>query len=230
MKTNPHASLLSLPQQSEQVELYTQLSVKLQAYLKNLLVEIPPMKYCSACATELVFKVPEGDNRERACCPQCKAIHYVNPKVVVGTVPVHGERILLCKRAIEPRYGYWTLPAGFMELNETTHEGALRETLEEAGAHVELGPPFTMFDVLRAEQVHLFFRATLHEPVFKAGVESLDVKLFTEDEIPWDEIAFKTVTNTLKLFFEDRRKGKFSMHSGDIYDYTDWPDNAYLAR
>ncbi|HEY1058621.1 MAG TPA: NUDIX hydrolase [Limnobacter sp.] len=187
------------------------------------------MKFCSACASPLQFQVPEGDNRERACCPSCGAIHYVNPKIVVGTIPTFGNQVLLCKRAIEPRYGFWTLPAGFMELNETTHDGALRETLEEAGAKAQLGPLFTMFDVIRAEQVHLFFRAHMDTPEFSAGVESLDVKLFAEEDIPWDELAFKTVSKTLKLFFEDRRKGQFTLHTGDVFDHTDWPLDAFKA-
>lgn len=188
------------------------------------------MKFCSACASPLELKIPTGDNRERHCCNHCGAIHYINPKIVVGTIPTYRGKVLLCKRAIEPRYGFWTLPAGFMELKETTHEGALRETWEEAGARVALGPLFTMFDVLRAEQVHLFFRATLEEPVFCAGEESLDVRLFDEQDIPWDELAFKTVTQTLKLFFEDRRQGCYSLHTGDVFGHTDWQPNDFLAQ
>jgi len=115
------------------------------------------MKYCSTCGTPVELRIPDGDNRERSCCPGCGTIHYVNPKIVVGTIPTYQGKVLLCKRAIEPRYGFWTLPAGFMELNETTHQGATRETWEEAGAQIELGPLFTMFDVIRAEQVHIFF-------------------------------------------------------------------------
>lgn len=187
------------------------------------------MKYCSTCGATLELRVPDGDNRERNCCPSCKAIHYVNPKIVVGTITTFEDKVLLCKRAIEPRYGYWTLPAGFMELNETTHQGALRETFEEAGAQATLGPLFTVFDVLRAEQVHMFYRATLSKPEFYAGEESLDVRLYAEDEIPWDEIAFKTVSKTLKLFFEDRKAGQYTLHTGDVFDHTDWAIEQFKA-
>lgn len=187
------------------------------------------IKFCSHCGTQVLYKIPEGDNRERACCPSCETIHYVNPKIVVGTIPMCGDKLLLCKRAIEPRYGFWTLPAGFMELNETTQEGALRETWEEAQAKVTLGPLFSAFDVLRAEQVHLFYRANLPEPVFSAGTESLDVRLFAIDEIPWDELAFKTVSLTLKLFLQDREKGFYGLHTGDVFDHTDWNKEDFKA-
>lgn len=187
------------------------------------------MKYCSTCGTTLTLQVPEGDNRERSCCTSCGAIHYVNPKIVVGTIPTFQGKVLLCKRAIEPRHGFWTLPAGFMELKETTHEGALRETWEEAGAKVNLGPLFTMFDVIRAEQVHMFFRAEMANADFFAGVESLEVKLYAEEEIPWDDLAFKTVTKTLKLFFEDRKSGRYTLHTGDVYDHTDWTESHFKA-
>ncbi|NJM32041.1 MAG: NUDIX hydrolase [Limnobacter sp.] len=180
------------------------------------------MKYCSNCGSEVEYKIPATDNRERACCPACNTVHYVNPKIVVGTIPVWQDKILLCKRAIEPRHGYWTLPAGFMELHETTHAGALRETWEEAQARVELGPLFTCLDVLRAEQVHLFYRATLLEPTFGAGPESLEVGLFGEAEIPWDELAFKTVSTTLTRFFEDRQAGFYGLHTGDVFEPTHW--------
>lgn len=187
------------------------------------------MKYCSQCASPVEISVPEGDNRSRACCPSCGAIHYVNPKIVVGTIPTHKGKVLLCKRAIEPRYGYWTLPAGFMELDETTHEGALRETWEEAAAKVVLRPLFTMFDVKRAEQVHLFFRADLPTPEFASGPESLEVALFDESDIPWDDLAFKTVSQTLQLFFADRKRGHYTLHTGDVYDPHTWPADEFKA-
>ncbi len=161
-------------------------------------------------------RVPLGDNRERDCCDHCGTIHYVNPRPVVGTIPVWRDRILLCKRAIEPRYGRWTLPAGFMEIGETTAEGALRETLEEAGARVELGPVYTMFDVPYVEQVHIFFRAQLLDLDFAPGAESLEVRLFAEREIPWDQIAFRTVALTLRHYLEDRARGDFGVHTGTI--------------
>lgn len=188
------------------------------------------MKYCSACGTLSEQRIPPGDNRERACCPGCGAIHYVNPKIVVGTIPVFENKVLLCKRAIEPRHGFWTLPAGFMEIKETTHESALRETWEEAGARVELGPLFTMFDVVQAEQVHMFFRASMVTADFFAGEESLDVQLFAEEDIPWDELAFKTVSTTLRLFFEDRKAGHYRLHTGDVYSPVGWAESQFKAQ
>jgi ADP-ribose pyrophosphatase YjhB (NUDIX family) len=174
------------------------------------------MRFCSNCAAALVSKIPPGDNRERFCCENCGMIHYENPKVVVGTLPVWDDLVLLCKRAIEPRYGYWTLPAGFLENGETTAEGALRETSEEAGAHVELGQLFTAYDVVHVNQIHLFYQARLLDVEFTAGIESLDVRLFSEEDIPWSEIAFRTVSQTLERYFEDRRRGTFELHSGSI--------------
>lgn len=187
------------------------------------------MKFCCHCSATLEKKVPEGDNRERACCPSCGFIHYVNPRIVVGTVTTFENKILLCKRAIEPRYGFWTLPAGFMELGETTHDGALRETWEEAHAKPVIGPLFSVFDVMPAEQVHMFYRATLEKPEFAAGTESLDVKLFDEADIPWEDLAFKTVSLTLKLFLEDRAKGRFLQHTGDVFNHIDWTDQDFAA-
>ena len=160
--------------------------------------------------------VPAEDNRPRAVCPACGEIHYENPLNVVGTVPVWGEQVLLCRRAIEPRRGLWTLPAGFMELGETTAEGAARETDEEAGARIELQGLFTLLNVVRVGQVHLFYRARLLDTRFDPGTESLEVRLFHEQDIPWDEIAFRTVRQTLELFFEDRRRGSFAIHCADI--------------
>ena len=167
------------------------------------------MKFCSACGREVVFEVPAGDNRQRYCCNGCGTIHYQNPRLVVGTVTVWEDKVLLCKRAIEPRYGYWTLPAGFMENGETTGEGAARETLEEAGAHVDIGPLFSLLNVAHVEQVHLFYLAQMRTPHFEAGVESLEVGLFTEAQIPWSELAFPTVKQTLQWFFEDLHTGGF---------------------
>lgn len=172
----------------------------------------PASRFCSACGTALVRRVPEGDSRERDCCDVCGSIHYVNPRPVVGTIPVWDDRVLLCRRAIEPRHGYWTLPAGFMEVGETTAEGALRETLEEAGARVELGPLFSMLDVPHVEQVHIFFRARLLDLDFAPGTESLEVRLFTEADIPWNDLAFRTVSTTLRLYFADRAKAAFGTH------------------
>jgi ADP-ribose pyrophosphatase YjhB (NUDIX family) len=178
-------------------------------------------KYCSACGATVQYEIPQGDNRLRAVCSQCQSIHYQNPKVVIGTLPVWesdgdngaGPKVLLCKRAIEPRYGFWTLPAGFMENAESTAQGAMRETQEEAGANIELGPLFSIVDVPYVDQVHLFYRAKLINLEFAPGEESLEVQLFTEDQIPWDQLAFQTVATTLRRFFEDSKTGNFSVHS-----------------
>ncbi|GAA4416472.1 hypothetical protein GCM10023089_38610 [Quisquiliibacterium transsilvanicum] len=136
--------------------------------------------------------------------------------MVLGTIPVWEDRVLLCRRAIEPRYGYWTLPAGFMENGESTGEGAARETLEEAGARIELGAPFSILDVPQIEQIHMFFHATMLGPELDPGPESLEARLFTEDEIPWDSLAFRTVSQTLRWFFEDRRAGGYRLHTETI--------------
>jgi ADP-ribose pyrophosphatase YjhB (NUDIX family) len=163
-----------------------------------------------------VRRVPPGDNLPRFLCDQCGEIHYQNPKLVVGCVPEYQGRLLLCRRAIEPRYGYWTLPAGFMENAETTAQAALRETLEEAGAQVELGPPFSMISVPYVNQVHLFYRARVRNLEFRPGEETLEVALFEEARIPWPEIAFRTVGVTLKHWFTDRKAGAFGFHAEDI--------------
>ena len=174
------------------------------------------MRFCSSCGHEVEQAVPPGDNRLRYCCASCSTIHYQNPKMVLGTIPTWGEKVLLCRRAIEPRYGYWTLPAGFMETGESTGEGAERETLEEAGARIALGELFSMLDVPQVEQVHMFFRADMLDERLDPGPESLEARLFAEDEIPWDAIAFRTVSQTLRWFFEDRRTGRFRLHTATI--------------
>jgi len=184
------------------------------------------MKFCSECAHPVSLQVPPDDNRPRYMCSNCGTIHYQNPKMVIGSIPVwesEGEmRVLLCKRAIEPRYGYWTLPAGFMENSETTTEAACRETEEEAGARIELLDLFSLLNVPHVHQVHMFYRARLRDLDYRAGVESLDVQLFSEAETPWDEIAFPTVAHTLKCFFADYARvknegGRFDFHTLDIY-------------
>lgn len=175
-----------------------------------------PIRHCRACGTAVQYRVPADDNRERAVCPACGEIHYENPLNVVGTVPVWGEQVLLCRRAIEPRHGLWTLPAGFMELGETTEAGAHRETDEEAGARIEMQGLFTVLNVVRVGQVHFFYRARLLDTQFAPGSETLEARLFHEHEIPWDEIAFRTVRVTLERFFEDRRRGSWGLHCADI--------------
>lgn len=165
------------------------------------------MKFCSNCASPITIKVPADDSRERHVCESCGMIHYFNPRNVVGSIPIYGDQVLLCKRAIEPRHGYWTLPAGFMELGESTSAGAARETEEEAGAIVEIGPLYSLLNVPHAEQVHLFYLAQMHRQDFCAGEESIEVALFYEHEIPWNDIAFPTVKQTLEWFFADRAAG-----------------------
>lgn len=174
------------------------------------------MKYCSQCGSSVEHRVPEGDNRPRHVCSTCGEIHYSNPRIVAGTIPSWQGKVLLCKRAIEPRYGYWTLPAGFMENAETTTEAAIRETREEALAEVEVDGLFTMVNVPHIDQVHLFFRATLIDGRYGVGEESLDTQLFAEEEVPWEELAFPTVKETLKHFFEDRRREDYQVRVSDI--------------
>ena len=168
------------------------------------------MKFCPNCAAPLSIRIPPDDSRERHVCDACGSIHYQNPRNVVGSIPIYREQVLLCRRAIEPRHGYWTLPAGFMELGESTSAGAARETFEEAGAVVEIGPLYSLLNVPHTEQVHLFYLATMPNPSFAAGEESLEVALFYEHEIPWAEIAFPTVKQTLEWYFADRAAGVFS--------------------
>ncbi|MCY0966824.1 NUDIX hydrolase [Parathalassolituus penaei] len=160
------------------------------------------MNYCSLCGGPITLQIPAGDNRERHVCNHCGSIFYQNPKIVAGTLPVHQGKILLCKRAIEPRKGYWTLPGGFMENGEGTEQAALRETREEACAEVTIRSLFAMISVTHISQVHLFFLADLPKPEFSSGEESLDVRLFAPDEIPWDELAFSTVEQTLRRYLE----------------------------
>ena len=176
-----------------------------------------PIKHCRQCGGAVENRIPDdGDTKPRAVCPACHTIHYVNPLNVVGTIPVWEDKVLLCKRNIEPRKGKWTLPAGFMELGETTAEGAARETVEEAGAQFEMQALFSLINVARVGQVHLFYRATLLSPEFAPGTETQEALLFDEADIPWDEIAFRTVKETLEYFFADRRAGQFGFHVLDI--------------
>ncbi len=174
------------------------------------------MKFCSQCGSDsIAWTVPSGDNRPRHVCGKCNEIYYQNPKIVVGCIPEWENRILLCKRAIEPRYGYWTLPAGFMENGETTQEAAERETLEEANARVELLGLYTVMNIPHTNQVYMMFRSRLLDLDFGPGTESLECKLFHEEEVPWHELAFPTISHTLRLYFEERR-AQFGVHLGDI--------------
>ena len=170
------------------------------------------------CSSDL--RLPDdGDTKLRAVCQACHTVHYENPLNVVGTVPTWGHdgaQVLLCKRNIEPRKGKWTLPAGFMELNETTAEGAARETVEEAGAQFEMQELFTLINVAKVGQVHLFYRAKLLSASFDPGFETMEARLFAEADIPWEDLAFKTVKETLQFYFADRKAGRFGFHAADI--------------
>ena len=174
------------------------------------------MKFCNQCGHPVTQRVPDGDNMPRFVCDNCNTIHYQNPNIVTGCIPVIGDKILLCKRAIEPRYGLWTLPAGFMENNETLEQGAMRESKEEANANVALEQLYTVFSLPHISQVYVMYRARLLNNDFAAGIESLEVKLFDESEIPWDALAFRTIYYTLKYFFEDRTRGDFPLHSHQV--------------
>lgn len=175
------------------------------------------MRFCSACGAPVELRRPPDDHRERYVCTVCATIHYQNPRMIVGTLPEWEDgRILLCLRAIEPRRGLWTLPAGFMENDETTWQGAARETLEEANARVEVHELYGLYNLPYINQVHLLFRATLLDLDFSPGAESLEVRLFSEAEIPWDQIAFRPVRYTLEHYFADRKRGRYTLHCGDL--------------
>lgn len=169
------------------------------------------MNFCSRCGKSLTQKVPEGDNRLRYVCSQCSTIHYENPKVIVGCLPVYEDQILLCKRAIKPRLGLWTLPAGFLENGETLEEGAARETLEEANARVSMGGLYTLFSLPHISQVYAFFLAELADLDFYPGEESLETKLFSKEKIPWEELAFPVISKTLKYYFSDREENSLQI-------------------
>ena len=174
------------------------------------------MKFCSNCGATVALKIPAGDTLPRHVCDACGTIHYQNPKMIVGCIAEWENRILLCRRAIEPRLGLWTVPAGFMENGETTTQGAARETLEEANARVEVGPLYAMYNIPHINQVYILFRARLLDLDFSAGTESLEVKLFDEKDVPWESIAFATVRNTLNHYYADRKAGEYRFHLGTI--------------
>ncbi len=173
-------------------------------------------RYCNTCGHATEKRIPAGDSMPRECCNNCGAIHYENPKLVLGTLPVWEDKVLLCRRAIEPRHGFWTLPAGFMENNETTAQAAVRETVEEAGANIELLDMYTLISVPHISQIHGIYRARLLDLNLAPGEETLETRLFSETEIPWDEIAFRTIGLTLRHFFADRIKGEYPFRSLDI--------------
>lgn len=174
------------------------------------------MKFCSECGNTVSQQIPEGDNVLRHICDVCNLIHYQNPKIVVGTLPVWEDQVLLCKRAIEPCSGLWTLPAGFMENQESLEQGALRESSEEANTNLELENIYSVISLPHINQVYVIYKAKLLDLNFFAGIESLDVQLFKEEDIPWQQLAFKTIEYTLKHFFEDRKNGEFSIHNSVI--------------
>jgi len=174
------------------------------------------MNFCSHCGARVALIIPPGDHFPRHVCGACGAIHYENPKMVVGAIAEWEDKILLCRRAIEPRHGLWTLPAGFMENRETAAQAAMRETEEEAHARVEIVGLYTLYNIPHISQVHLFFRSRLLDLDFMPGSESLEVALFSEETVPWEQLAFSSVRNTLQHFFTDRRAGEFVLHVGDI--------------
>jgi len=174
------------------------------------------MKYCCLCGSSVELRQPPDDNRDRFVCTSCGEIHYENPKIIVGAIPVWEDKILLCRRAIEPRHGLWTLPAGFMENGETTAEAAARETLEEANARVDIGNLYTLYNLPHINQVHMIFRAKLLDLDFSPGVESLEVQLFEESDIPWDLLAFRPVRFSLQHYYSDRKSGDFQFRTADL--------------
>ena len=169
------------------------------------------MKYCSSCGSKVELKIPQDDHLPRYCCTNCDAIHYQNPKIVTGTVPIMKDRILLCKRAIHPRHGLWTVPAGFLENGETISQGAFRETQEETNTEVKMGNLYTIFNIPQISQIYMLFCAEVLREDFGETSESLEVKLFKEEEIPWKELAFPFVPLVLKHYFEDRKHNKFDL-------------------
>ncbi len=174
------------------------------------------MNYCSSCGKPVGRRIPDGDNRERFVCEACGTIHYQNPKIITGCLPIHQDQVLLCRRAIAPRSGFWTLPAGFLENGETSSQGAVRETREEACANVAIEGLYTVFSLPHISQVYMFFRANLLDLDFRPGWESTDVRLFAESDIPWNELAFPVIRDTLQHYFRDRSSGDFPVRVGDI--------------
>ena len=174
------------------------------------------MKYCSECGAAVEWRIPEGDSQPRYVCAVCHVIHYQNPKLVVGCIPEWEERVLLCRRGIEPRRDLWMVPAGYLEIGETATQGALRETLEEANARVEIAQLYALYSIPHISQVYLLFRARMLDLDFRPGAETSEVALFAEADIPWDEIAFATVRNTLRHYYDDRHSGEYGFHIGTI--------------
>lgn len=174
------------------------------------------MKFCSDCGDLVTLRVPAGDHLPRFICNACGTVHYQNPRIIAGCIPEYEGKILLCRRAIEPRLGFWTAPAGFMENGESLQTAAAREAMEEALAQVEIGSLVAIVHVLQAQQVHVMFRARLVDPNVGAGPESLEVALFEEDAIPWTDMAFRSIDFALHHYLEDRRAGREDLHFHDL--------------
>ncbi len=174
------------------------------------------MNYCSTCGAKVSFRIPEDDERPRYVCDTCHMIHYENPKIVVGCIPEWEGDVLLCRRAIEPRIGKWTLPAGYLENAETLAEGARREAFEETNADVEIISPHSLFNLTFINQIYLMFRARLIDTNFGPSPESSHVELVAEKDIPWDDLAFNVIREALILYFKDRSEGAFSFQMRDL--------------
>lgn len=174
------------------------------------------MKFCSDCGAPVSHRIPTGDKLPRHVCDACGTIHYENPLIIVGCIAEWEDRVLLCRRAIEPAHGLWTVPAGFMENGETTEDGAIRETLEEANARVEIGPLYALYNIPHINQVYMLFRGWLKDTQVSPGVETLEARLFKEDEMPWDRIAFESIGNALQRYYSDRRTGEFRLHTATV--------------
>ena len=174
------------------------------------------IQYCNQCGNKVVRKIPPGETLVRAVCVSCRTVHYQNPKVVAGCIPEWNDQILLCRRAIEPRKGLWTFPAGFMEMGESVEEAAARETLEEAQANVHIHSLYGMYSLRHVSQVYVVFRGTLHQPEFSPGEESLEVQLMTIQQIPWESLAFPIIREALTHYVEDRQRGIFEVHVGTV--------------
>ena len=179
------------------------------------------MNFCNQCGESLSISIPAGDNRERHVCTVCSTIHYQNPTIITGCIPAHENSVLLCRRAISPRQGFWTLPAGFLEEGETIAEGAARETFEEANARITLNGLYGIYDVVHIGQIYMFYRASLNDLNFFPGAESLETQLFTEEELPWNELAFPVIHVALTHFFNDNHNGQFDLKTTKI-DRSFW--------
>lgn len=174
------------------------------------------MKFCSNCGEQVEQKIPQGDNRPRYVCSSCDLIHYQNPRIIAGCIAEHEDKVLLCKRAIEPRHGLWTLPAGFMENQETTLQAAKRETFEEANAKISNSQLFCTISIPYISQVYIMYRGDLIDGFAKPGIESLETDLYTEQQIPWNNLAFPIIVESLKLYFTDKKNGQFKVYNGEM--------------